>query len=157
MKQRLEGVDRAMARIERWHGRIIGTNDIVKQTLDTVFRIFRDEVVFERAVEIGEEGEEFSKATIKGIREGEDARQRKIFEKAEGCSEGRRLFSIAWGAPAEDHGALYADYLEHLTKCNECIATFKLTDANIQRLKNDAEGYRRGAEALKKERSKPTQ
>ena len=100
---------------------------------------------------------EFSEATINRIREREDARQRKIFENAEGCSEGRRLFSIAWDAPAEDHGARYADYLEHLTKCNECIATFKLTDANIQRLKNDADGYRRGAEVLKKERSKPTQ
>ena len=66
------------------------------------------------------------------------------------CSEGKRLFSIAWEALAEDYGTL-SDYLEHLTKCKECIATFKLTDADIQRLKNDAEGYRRGgAEALRR-------
>ena len=66
------------------------------------------------------------------------------------CSEGRRLFSIAWGAPVTDHGMLYADYIEHLTKCKECIATFKLTDMDIQRLKNDADGYRRGAELLRR-------
>lgn len=66
------------------------------------------------------------------------------------CSEGRRLFLIALEAPGTDHETLYADYLEHITKCKECIATFKLTDASIQRIKNDADGYRRGAEALRK-------
>lgn len=66
------------------------------------------------------------------------------------CSEGRRLFQIAWEARAPDHGMLYADYLEHITKCKECIATFRLTDADIQRLKTDADGYRGGAEALRK-------
>ena len=73
------------------------------------------------------------------------------------CSEGRRLFSIAWEAPAEDHGTLYADYLEHLSECKECRDTFKITDVDIQRLKNDADGYRGGAEVLKEERSNPTQ
>lgn len=66
------------------------------------------------------------------------------------CSEGRRLFQIAWEARAPDHGTLYADYLEHITKCKECIATFRLTDADIQHLKTDADGYRGGAEALRK-------
>ena len=70
------------------------------------------------------------------------------------CSEGRRLFSIAWEAPAEEHGILYADYLEHLAKCKECIATFRLTDADAQRLKADADGYRTGAEMLNKMRRK---
>ena len=81
LKQRLEGVDRAMARIERWHNRLVGENDIVKQTLETVFRIFRDEVVREQAVEKGEEGEEFSETAIKAIREREEERQEKILEE----------------------------------------------------------------------------
>ena len=70
------------------------------------------------------------------------------------CAEGRRIFQIAWEARTEDHGTLYADYLEHLVKCKECIATFKLTDADIQRLKTDADGYRTGAEMLNKMRRK---
>ncbi len=64
------------------------------------------------------------------------------------CSEARRLFSIAQEAPVEERGRRYADYLEHLTKCDECIATFKLTGKDIQRITEDVKGYRRGADEM---------
>ena len=61
------------------------------------------------------------------------------------CSEARRLFLLAQEAPVEENARRYADYLEHLTKCSECIATFKLTDKDIQRITRDVNGYRDGA------------
>ena len=70
------------------------------------------------------------------------------------CSEARRLFSIAQKAPVEENARRYADYLEHLTKCNECIATFKLTDKDIQRITEDVDGYRSGADAMDTYRKK---
>ena len=70
------------------------------------------------------------------------------------CSEARRLFSIAQKAPVEEHGRRSADYLEHITKCNECIATFKLTDKDIQRITKDVNGYRRGADEMDTYRKK---
>ena len=70
------------------------------------------------------------------------------------CLEGRRLFNISWRAPAEKHGLLYADYLEHIATCKECISAMKFTDRDIQVLKRDAEGYRRGANELEAIRKK---
>lgn len=64
------------------------------------------------------------------------------------CSKVRRLFSIAQEAPVEERARRYADYLEHLTKCDECIATFKLTDKDIQRITKDVEAYRSGADEM---------
>ena len=65
------------------------------------------------------------------------------------CAEGRRLFKISWDAPAEKHGILYADYLEHIATCKECEIGLHLSDMDIQDLKCDAEGYRRGAKIVK--------
>ena len=52
LKQRLEGVDRAKARIKKWHDRMTVQSEdtearrIEKQTLKTVYRIFNEEGVF---------------------------------------------------------------------------------------------------------------
>lgn len=70
------------------------------------------------------------------------------------CSEARRLFSIAQEVSVEEHGRRYADYLEHLIKCDECIATLKLTDEDIQRITKDVDGYRRGADEMDTYRKK---
>ncbi|GAH25181.1 unnamed protein product [marine sediment metagenome] len=87
----LEAIDRAIERLKTWYNRLEEQDDpegnteariVEKETLETVSRIFDEEVGKETIVK--EEGEEFSKATIKWIREREDARQRKIEEKEEG-------------------------------------------------------------------------
>ena len=65
------------------------------------------------------------------------------------CAEARDLFSVAWEAPVEKHAEAYADYLEHLTSCKECMATFRLTDEDIGGIKQDVIGYRKGAEDMR--------
>lgn len=70
------------------------------------------------------------------------------------CAEARGLFSVAWEASAEKHAEAYADYLEHLTSCKECITTFGLTDEDIERIKHDVLGYKKGAEEMRKERTR---
>ena len=49
LMRRLEGVDRAKARMESWYNRVNASDDtearrIEKGTLETVFRIFEEEV-----------------------------------------------------------------------------------------------------------------
>ena len=81
----LEALDRAIERLRTWYNRLEEQDDtegdtearkVEKETLETVSRIFDEEVGKEAIVK--EEREEFSEATIKVIREREDKRQRKI-------------------------------------------------------------------------------
>jgi len=66
------------------------------------------------------------------------------------CTEAMKLFSMAWRASSGKHAEAYADYLEHIAECEECIATFMLTDKDIERIKEDVKGYRTGAEDIKR-------
>ena len=66
------------------------------------------------------------------------------------CEEARRLFDISWNAPLDQHGILYANYLEHLAECMKCKDIFSFTPEEQVKLHKDAGGFRRGAELLKK-------
>ena len=85
----LKAIDRAIERLKTWYNRLEEQDDaegdtearkVEKETLETVARIFDEELGKEAIAK--EEGEEFSEATIKVIREREEERQLKILEEA---------------------------------------------------------------------------